>query len=43
MNLKDTVCIVTGSSTGIGAACAVALAEKGCHIVVNYTRSEAEA
>ncbi|MFL6650719.1 MAG: SDR family NAD(P)-dependent oxidoreductase [Sulfurifustaceae bacterium] len=43
MNLKDTVCIVTGSSTGIGAACAVALAEKGCHIVINYTRSEAEA
>jgi 3-oxoacyl-[acyl-carrier protein] reductase len=43
MELKDTVCIVTGSATGIGAACAVALAKKGCHVVVNYSKSEADA
>lgn len=43
MDLKNAVCIVTGSATGIGAACAVALARKGCRVVINYTRSEAEA
>ncbi len=43
MELKDAVCIVTGSSTGIGAACALALAQKGCHVVVNYSKSEADA
>jgi NAD(P)-dependent dehydrogenase (short-subunit alcohol dehydrogenase family) len=43
MDLKDAVCIVTGSATGIGAACTVALARKGCHAVVNYTKSEADA
>lgn len=35
--------IVTGSATGIGRAIALALAEAGCNIVVNYTRSEREA
>ena len=43
MELKNTVCIVTGSATGIGAACAIELAKKGCHAVINYTKSEAEA
>ena len=43
MELKNTVCIVTGSATGIGAACAIELARKGCHTVINYTKSEAEA
>ncbi|HLF22857.1 MAG TPA: SDR family oxidoreductase, partial [Burkholderiales bacterium] len=43
MELKNTVCIVTGSATGIGAACAIELAKKGCHTVINYTKSEAEA
>ena len=37
------VAIVTGSATGVGAAAAVLLAEKGCNVVINYTRSEAEA
>ena len=37
------VAIVTGSATGVGAAAAIMLAERGCHVVVNYTRSEAEA
>ncbi len=43
MKLKGTVCIVTGSATGTGAACAIQLARKGARVVVNYTRSEAEA
>jgi 3-oxoacyl-[acyl-carrier protein] reductase len=43
MELKDSVVIVTGSATGIGAACAIDLAKKGARVVVNYTKSEAEA
>src|SRR4029077_4914923 len=43
MNLKGAVCIVTGAATGSGAACAVQLARKGVRVVVNYSRSEAEA
>ena len=43
MNLKGAVCIVTGAGTGTGAACAVQLARKGARVVVNYSRSEAEA
>lgn len=37
------VCIITGSATGIGAACAVELAKRGWRTVINYTKSEAEA
>ena len=43
MELQGKVAIVTGSATGIGAATATLLAQKGCNVVVNYTRSEAEA
>jgi 3-oxoacyl-[acyl-carrier protein] reductase len=43
MDLNDRVCIVTGSATGIGAACAIELAKRGCRSVINYTKSEAEA
>ena len=41
--MKDKVAIVTGSATGVGAATAVLLAEKGCNVVINYTRSKEEA
>lgn len=34
MDLKGKVCIVTGGSSGIGAATAVSLANKGAHIAV---------
>jgi 3-oxoacyl-[acyl-carrier protein] reductase len=37
------VAIVTGSATGVGAAAAVQLAQRGCNVVVNYTRSRVEA
>ena len=43
MELKNSVCIVTGSATGIGAACAIQLAQRGCRTVINYTKSETEA
>jgi 3-oxoacyl-[acyl-carrier protein] reductase len=35
--------IITGSATGIGAAVARRLAAKGTHVVINYTKSAAEA
>lgn len=41
--LDGKVAIVTGSATGIGAAVAVSLAEAGVRVVINYTRSKAEA
>ena len=40
---SEDVAWVTGSSTGIGRAVAVALAEHGCRVVVHYNRSESEA
>ena len=43
MEIKDGVFIVTGSATGLGAAVAQRLAAKGGNVVINYTRSEAEA
>ena len=41
--VRNKVAIVTGSATGIGAATARLLASKGCRVVVNFTRSRAEA
>ena len=43
MMFSEEVAWVTGSSTGIGAATAVALAEAGCRVAVHYNRSEVEA
>ncbi len=43
MDIKGGVVIVTGSATGVGAACVKMLAAKGCNVVINYTKSEAEA
>jgi 3-oxoacyl-[acyl-carrier protein] reductase len=40
MELKNAVCIVTGSSSGIGAAAAIMLAGKGARVVINYSKSE---
>ena len=39
MELKNAVCIVTGSASGIGAASAILLAGKGARVVVNYSKS----
>ncbi len=43
MDIKGGAVIVTGSATGVGAASAKLLASKGCNVVINYTKSEAEA
>ncbi len=43
MDIRGGAVIVTGSATGVGAAAAKLLASKGCNVVINYTKSEAEA
>lgn len=43
MTRQRKVAIVTGSATGIGAACARRLAGDGWNVVINYTKSEADA
>ena len=43
MNLRDSVIIVTGSATGLGAAVVKQLAGKEARVVINYTKSEKEA
>jgi 3-oxoacyl-[acyl-carrier protein] reductase len=43
MDLNGKVAIVTGGGTGIGRAISRALAAGGARVVVNYSRSEAEA
>ena len=43
MEIAGGVFIVTGSATGLGAAVAQRLAGKGGNVVINYTKSEAEA
>jgi 3-oxoacyl-[acyl-carrier protein] reductase len=43
VNTPRKVAVVTGSGTGVGAATALSLAQRGWNVVVNYSRSEAEA
>ena len=43
MDLRDSVIIVTGSATGLGAAIVKLVAAKGARVVINYTKSEKEA
>lgn len=43
MDMQGAVVIVTGSSSGVGAACARQLAERGAHVVINYASNEAGA
>lgn len=42
-NLENRVAIVTGSSSGVGAATARQLAALGCHVVINYNSNSAGA
>ena len=43
MDLAGKTAIVTGSAAGVGAATVLSLAQKGCNVVVNFTKSETEA
>jgi 3-oxoacyl-[acyl-carrier protein] reductase len=43
MNILGKSALVTGSAVGVGRATAVRLAGKGASVVINYSRSEAEA
>jgi 3-oxoacyl-[acyl-carrier protein] reductase len=43
VDLQGKAAIVTGSGTGVGRSTALALAERGCDVVVNYSRSESAA
>jgi 3-oxoacyl-[acyl-carrier protein] reductase len=42
-DLKDKVVLITGASTGIGAAAALAFGRNGAKVVINYRSSHAEA
>lgn len=43
MNLSGKAAIVTGSSRGVGRATALALARRGCRVLINYSSSRDEA
>ena len=43
MEIAGKTAIVTGSAVGVGRETALALARRGANVVVNYSRSEAEA
>ena len=42
-DLKNKVVLITGASTGIGAAAAIAFGQNGARVAVHYNRSKAEA
>ena len=41
--MDNKVCVITGSSSGIGAATARLFAQRGWHVVINYSRQAAPA
>ena len=43
MDIEGKAAIVTGSATGVGRETALSLARLGCHVLINYSRSRAEA
>ena len=43
MQARDKIALVTGGGVGTGRAIALALAREGCHVAMNYSRSEGQA
>jgi 3-oxoacyl-[acyl-carrier protein] reductase len=43
MDVSGKAAIITGGGTGVGRATTLALARLGCHVLVNFSRSSAEA
>lgn len=43
LGLRGKTAVITGGSTGVGAAVARMLAQEGCHVVVNYIVDEPQA
>ena len=43
MELKDKVALITGAAKRVGQTLALGLADQGCHIIIHYGQSEAEA
>lgn len=43
MDLKGKAAVITGGGTGVGQATGIELAKRGCSVLVNYSRSQAEA
>jgi len=43
MRIDGKAAVITGSGTGVGRETALALAQLGCHVAINYSRSREEA
>ncbi|MGH9836919.1 MAG: SDR family NAD(P)-dependent oxidoreductase, partial [Blastocatellia bacterium] len=43
MEVEGKAAVVTGGGTGVGRATALALARRGCSVLINYSRSKDEA
>lgn len=43
MDIQGKIALVTGGGTGIGRATCIALAQRGATVVINYSRSQADA
>jgi 3-oxoacyl-[acyl-carrier protein] reductase len=43
MQVEGKAAVVTGASSGVGQATAIALAERGCAVLINYLNTEAAA
>lgn len=42
VNLNDKVALITGASSGIGRGVAIAMAQAGCHVFINYPPGEGD-
>ena len=43
MDVRGKVALITGGATGVGRATALELAQRGCAVAINYSRSKGEA